>query len=96
MEVDPDALRAAARRRDALADDLAGARSLVRGAPAGGLGEAAGEAEVLLDAVEDAVARLQRDADDLVDGLRVTSALAGDTDDGVAVAFERIDPRVAR
>ena len=55
MELDPDALAAVARRWDALADELAGAASQLCGAPSGGLGEAAGEAVVLLDAAVDAV-----------------------------------------
>ena len=93
MEVDPDALRAAARRWDALAEDLAGAAALLRGAPTAGLGESSGEAGPLLAAAEDAVARLQREADDLVDGLLMTSALVADADDRVAAAFEQIDAR---
>ncbi|HYH33898.1 MAG TPA: hypothetical protein VD814_01970 [Nocardioides sp.] len=91
MELDSKALRTAARRWDAVVDELAGARSLLRAASTGGLGPAAGEAALLLEAAVDAVARLHHDAEDLVDGLLLTAALVADTDDRVAAALERCD-----
>jgi hypothetical protein len=91
VEVPPDRLRAAAHRWDALADELACTASLLRGAPTGGLGETAGEAVVLLDAAVHAVARLQHEVGNLVDGLLLTAARVADTDDGVAGALGRID-----
>ena len=91
MELSPDRLRAAARRWDALAAELAGAGSLLRAAPTAGLAEAAGEAVVLLDAAVDAVSRLHHDSDDVVDGLLLTAALVSDADDRVATALGRLD-----
>ena len=91
MELSPDRLRAAARRWDALADELAGAASLLRGAPTAGVADAPGEAVALLDAAVDAVSRLHRDTDDVVDGLLLTAALVSDADDRVATALGRLD-----
>ena len=93
MELDPDALAAVARRWDALADELAGAASQLRGAPSGGLGEAAEEAVVLLDAAVDAVSRLRRDICGVVDGLHLTAALVRGADDRVAAALEHGEGR---
>lgn len=90
MEVLPANLRAVAHGWDALAADLAEAASTIRSAPTVGLGSAAGEATLLLDAAEAALSGLRADADRLVDGLLLTARLATDVDDRVAGALARI------
>ena len=89
MELSPDRLRAAARRWDALADELAGAASLLRGAPTAGVADAPGEAVALLDAAVDAVSRLHRAT--AVAGLRLTAALVSAADAHAATALGRRD-----
>jgi hypothetical protein len=91
VELDPGELAALARRWDALADELAGAASRLRGGPSSGLGEAAGEALLLLDAAVEAVARLHHDACGVVDGLLLTAALVRGADDRVAAALGSVE-----
>ena len=90
MEVLPENLRAVARSWDGVALDLAEAASTIRGAPRVGLGSAAGEAALLLDAAEAALAGLRDEADRLVDGLLLTARMVTDVDDRVAGALARI------
>ncbi len=87
MELVPDQLRTAARRWDALAADLADAAAQLRRTAAGGLGDAAGEAALLLDVAEATVSGLADDAARVVDGLLVTVSSVVDADDAAAAAL---------
>ncbi len=91
MELSAERMRAAARRWDTLADELAGAASRLRAAPSGGLGDAAGEALLLLDAAVAAVSRLHHDTRGVVDGLLLTVALAYGADDRAAAALGPVE-----
>lgn len=89
MELSPSHLRATARRWDDWSDGVAGAMSVLRGAPFASFGDASGEAVLLLDTVADAVSHLAGDSDRLVDGLVLTARLVEDTDERVADALTR-------
>jgi hypothetical protein len=93
VELRPDDLRATARRWDACAAELDDALALSAGASTAGLGGAAGEADQLLRAVEDAVSRAQAEAERLVDGLLLTARSVTDADEAVAAALAGLGSR---
>jgi len=90
VELAPDHLRTAARRWEAYAADLVDAGVQLRTTPTGGLGEAAGEAGLLLDAAAETVSRLAAGADRVVDGLLVTLGAVVDADEAVADSWARL------